>query len=120
MNLRRISRLFASSVLVTGLAAAAIACSSTDAGSTPEGACSTYADAYRSYTQKCSTTLGTSVSDARWQHLESRMKAACGSALTLPGTAITPAALTVCANAIRSASCNSDFEDLPQCEFEKG
>jgi hypothetical protein len=113
-------RLFASSVLVTGLCGIAVACSSTDAGTTPEGACSTYADAYRSYTQKCAAESSVSISDTRWPQLQDRMKAACTSALTLPGTAITPAALTVCANAIRGASCNTDSDDLPQCDFDKG
>lgn len=117
----KLLRLFASSVLVTGLAGIAVACSSTDAGSTPEGACTTYADAYRTYTQKCAGTRGgISTADARWQQLEQRMKVACTSALTLPGTAITPTGLTVCANAIKTASCNTDSDDIPQCDFENG
>lgn len=113
-------RLFASASLVTTLGALALACSSDPGAGGTEGACAQYASAYREYTAKCTTQAGASRSDSRWQQLEDRMRLACASSLSLPGTGLTPAGISVCANAVRNASCTLDSDDLPQCDFPNG
>lgn len=114
-------RLVGSSLLVTSLGVIAVACSSTEDSQTASGACAQYADAYRAYTQRCAQASGgISTADSRWEQIEARMRLACSSALSLPGNAVTPAGLTVCANKIKDVGCNFDSDDIPECDFDTG
>lgn len=119
----KLLRLAASSTLVATLAAIAAACSSPDANSntTVDGACNTYASAYRRYVTKCASSSNDgSFSDARWASMEQRMRLSCASSLSLPGTGVVPAQLASCANALADASCTAKSADLPACDFPAG
>ncbi len=117
----KLLRLLGSSVLLASLGALANACSATDDTQTASGACAQYADAYRAYTQRCAQTFGgISTADSRWEQIEARMRLACSSSLSLPGNAVTPAGLTVCANKIKTAGCDLDSDDIPECDFDTG
>lgn len=99
----------------------AFGCSSvSENNNTVDGACGAYASTYRKYMTKCAMTEGMISSDARWAAMEGRMKLACQSALSLPGTGIAPSALAACANALADASCSTKTEDLPACDFPPG
>lgn len=103
---------FASSMLV--------ACSSVaENNNTIDGACSTYASAFRRYANKCGSEEGLT-SDTRWAAMEARMKLACQSSLALPGTGIQPSQVASCANALADASCNAKTSDIPACDFPPG
>ncbi len=106
-------RLLGSATLLATLGVLAGACSSNDSGSsTVDGACAEYASAINTYTTRCGgSTRGLN---------ESRMKAACLSALSLNGSSITPQTLSSCANAVKSLTCGSDLEDTGACNFPPG
>lgn len=118
----KLLRLATASVLAASLASLVAACSSTPEGnSTPDGACNTYASAYRRYITKCASSSGEGgFSDARWGSMEQRMKLACASALSLPGTGVAPSQLAGCANALAEASCSTKSSDIPACDFPPG
>jgi hypothetical protein len=117
----KLTSLLSSSILITIAGGIAIACSSvSDNNNTVDGACSTYASAYRKYLTKCSSGEGAVLSDPRWQTMEGRMKLACQSALSLPGTGIQPSQLAGCANALAEASCNTKADQIAACDFPPG
>lgn len=107
------TRPFSAFLLVSGLVALG-ACSSEQ--STPGSACAAYAQAYRSYVSRCSTS--STVPDERWTEIEQRYTQACSATLSLPGTKLDAAVVDKCAAALQTASCGAST--LAECQAPPG
>lgn len=108
------TRPFSAFLLVSGLVALG-ACSSEQ--STPGSACAAYAQAYRSYVSRCSTSSG-SVPDERWAEFEQRYAQACTATLSLPGTKVDTALIDRCSAAMQTAACGASA--MKDCEAPPG
>lgn len=90
------------------------ACSSSSGGGSTADACTSYANAYVAYAQKC----GGALDPAKANDFAARFATLCKSELSLKGIPDLTGELSSCASAIQGASCSTDISDIEACQLD--